>query len=175
MGKRPPSVQDAFSSFHKYSRRRRPALTRHATLVQGAFSLTNRGARATDAAMTTTFLQVAIGGALGASLRYGATLTLLRVSGPGFPLGVITVNVLGSFLMGVFMVLSFHRDLGHLNPFVMTGILGGFTTFSAFSLEAFTLFERGEFIAAASYVLLSVVLSLAALVLGVWLARMIWA
>ncbi len=137
--------------------------------------MTNRGARATDAAMITTFLQVAIGGALGASLRYGATLTLLRVSGPGFPLGVITVNVLGSFLMGVFMVLSFHRDLGHLNPFVMTGILGGFTTFSAFSLEAFTLFERGEFIAAASYVLLSVVLSLAALVLGVWLARMIWA
>jgi CrcB protein len=56
----------------------------------------------------------------------------------------------------------------------MTGILGGFTTFSAFSLEAYTLFERGQFGAAAAYVLLSVVLSLAALVLGVWLARMVW-
>ncbi len=143
--------------------------------TQGAFSLTIKGARATDAAMMTSFLQVAIGGAFGASLRYGATLALLRVNGPGFPLGVITVNVLGSFLMGVFMVLSFHRDLGHLNPFVMTGILGGFTTFSAFSLEAYTLFERGQFGAAAAYVLLSVTLSLAALVLGVWLARMVWA
>lgn len=137
--------------------------------------MTIKGARATDAAMMTSFLQVAIGGALGASLRYGATLTLLRVTGPGFPLGVITVNVLGSFLMGVFMVLSFHRDLGHLNPLVMAGILGGFTTFSAFSLEAYTLFERGQFGAAAAYVLLSVALSLAALVFGVWLARMVWA
>ncbi|MEL6375777.1 MAG: CrcB family protein, partial [Pseudomonadota bacterium] len=60
------------------------------------------------------------------------------------------------------------------NPLVMTGILGGFTTFSAFSLEAFTLYERGETGAAALYVILSVVLSILGLALGVWLARGLW-
>jgi len=127
--------------------------------------------RATDAAMMLTFLQVALGGAIGASLRFGVGLAMLRVAGPGFPLGVLTVNVLGSFLMGVIMVLSFHRGFEHLNPFLMTGVLGGFTTFSAFSLEAFTLYERGQIVAAGAYVGLSVVLSLAGLALGVWLAR----
>jgi len=73
--------------------------------------------------------------------------------------------------MGVIMVLSFQRGFDHLNPFLMTGVLGGFTTFSAFSLEAFTLYERGQIVAAAAYVGLSVVLSLLGLALGVWLAR----
>ncbi len=77
--------------------------------------------------------------------------------------------------MGLFVIYSFHRGLEHLNLFVMTGILGGFTTFSAFSLEAFTLFERGQLAAAALYVLLSVTLSIGALIGGVMLARMIWA
>ncbi|WP_454273852.1 fluoride efflux transporter CrcB [Roseovarius sp. MBR-154] len=121
--------------------------------------------------MMLTFLQVALGGAIGACLRFGVGLAMLRVAGPGVPLGVLTVNVLGSFLMGVIMVLSFHRGFDHLNPFLMTGILGGFTTFSAFSLEAFTLYERGQMVAAGVYVGLSVLLSLMALVLGVWLAR----
>ncbi|SEN10118.1 camphor resistance protein CrcB [Roseovarius tolerans] len=121
--------------------------------------------------MMMTFLQVALGGAIGACLRFGVGLAMLRVAGPGFPLGVLTVNVLGSFLMGVIMVLSFQRGFDHLNPFLMTGVLGGFTTFSAFSLEALTLYERGQIVAAAVYVGLSVVLSLAALALGVWLAR----
>ena len=121
-----------------------------------------------------TFLSVALGGAIGASLRFGAGLAMLRVTGPGFPLPILTVNILGSFLMGLFVVYSFHRGAESLNPFVMTGILGGFTTFSAFSLEAFTLFERGQITSAALYVLLSVVLSIAALVLGVWMARMVW-
>lgn len=131
--------------------------------------------RATDAPMLMTFLSVALGGAIGASLRFGTGLAMLRVAGPGFPLPILTVNILGSFLMGLFVVYSFHRGVAHLNPFVMTGILGGFTTFSAFSLEAFTLFERGQIPAAAAYVLLSVILSIAALVLGVWIARGIWA
>jgi CrcB protein len=88
---------------------------------------------------------------------------------------VLLVNVLGSFLMGVFAVYSFHRGVQHLNPLVMTGLLGGFTTFSAFSLEAFTLYERGQIATAGLYVGLSVVLSLGALVLGVWVARGLWA
>lgn len=122
-----------------------------------------------------TFLQVAVGGAIGAMLRFGAALAILRLGSPAIPVPVLTVNIVGSFLMGMFFVFSFHRDAEHLNAFVMTGVLGGFTTFSAFSLEAFTLYERGEFMAATAYVLLSVVVSIVALAAGVWLARAIWA
>lgn len=125
--------------------------------------------------MIMTFLQVALGGAIGAMLRFGVGLGALRFASPGFPVGVLLVNVLGSFLMGVFAMYSFHRGVQYLNPFVMTGLLGGFTTFSAFSLEAFTLYERGQVAAAGLYVGLSVVLSLGALVLGVWVARGLWA
>jgi len=125
--------------------------------------------------MMMTFLHVAAGGALGAVLRLGVTLGMARVSGPGFPLGVLTVNVLGSFLIGGLVVLSFHRGLEHLNPFLVTGVLGGFTTFSTFSLEALTLYERGAAVAAAAYVGLSVILSLAAVALGAWLARAVLA
>lgn len=125
--------------------------------------------------MILTFLQVGLGGAIGAVLRFGTGLAVLRLAGPGFPLGVLTVNILGSFLMGVFAIYAFHRDVQHLNPFVMTGILGGFTTFSAFSYEAFTLYERGEIAQAGLYVALSVVLSIAGLAAGVVVARAIWA
>lgn len=121
--------------------------------------------------MILTLFQVALGGAIGACLRFGAVHTMVRVTGPGFPLGVLCVNVLGSFLMGVIMILAIQRDIAWLNPFLMVGILGGFTTFSTFSMEAFTLFERGQFAAAGTYVGLSVVLSLAAFTLGVWLSR----
>ena len=130
---------------------------------------------ATDAAMLMSFLSVALGGAIGACLRFGAGVLMLRLVGSGFPLAIMTVNVVGSFLMGLFVVYSFQRGFEHFNLFVMTGVLGGFTTFSAFSLEAFTLFERGEAGAAALYVALSVMLSITALVLGVWLARLVWA
>ena len=125
--------------------------------------------------MIMTFLQVGLGGAIGAMLRFGTGLAVLRLTGPGFPVGVLAVNIVGSFLMGLVVVWSFHRDMQHLNPLLMTGILGGFTTFSAFSLETFTLWERGEVAQAALYVGLSVVLSIAALVLGVWLGRSIYA
>ena len=125
--------------------------------------------------MFITFLQVALGGAIGAMMRFGVDISMLRLTGAGFPLGVMTVNIVGSLIMGAFMAFSFHRGADHLNAFVMTGLLGGFTTFSAFSLEAFTLFERGQIVQAALYVLLSVILSLTALVLGVWIARGIWA
>ena len=122
--------------------------------------------------MITTFFHVALGGALGAGLRWLAGLAVLRLSGPSeFPLAILGVNVLGSFLMGLFVVAAAERGLTHLSPFVMTGLLGGFTTFSAFSLETVTLIERGQIGAAGVYVLLSVVVSVGALFAGVVLAR----
>jgi CrcB protein len=73
--------------------------------------------------------------------------------------------------MGLLVVYLGQKMLSHLNPFLMTGILGGFTTFSAFSLEAYTLFERGEVGQAAIYVIASVVLSIAALIAGIFIMR----
>lgn len=122
--------------------------------------------------MIASFLQVALGGAIGSCLRYGVGLAVLRLVGPGgFPLGVLAVNIVGSFLMGAFAVLTLERGLAHLNPLVMAGLLGGFTTFSAFSLEAVTLWERGATGQAALYVGLSVGFSIGALILGAALAR----
>ncbi|MGB0902411.1 fluoride efflux transporter CrcB [Halocynthiibacter sp.] len=125
--------------------------------------------------MSVTFLQVALGGAIGASLRYGLVLSALRFSAAGFPIGVLTANVIGSFLMGAFLIMAETRGLVSLSPFMMTGVLGGFTTFSAFSLETFSLIERGQFGSAALYVTLSVVASILALFLGVAIARGIFA
>ena len=122
--------------------------------------------------MMTSFLLVALGGAIGAMGRFGLGLLLLR---DGFPVAIMSVNVLGSFLMGAFVVWSFQKGMGHLNLLVMTGILGGFTTFSAFSLEAYTLFEQGRIGAAGAYVAVSVVASLLALAAGVAIARGLWA
>ena len=122
--------------------------------------------------MIFTALQVALGGAIGAALRYMAGVGILRAFGPGpFPLGIITVNILGSFLMGLLVVILAQRGLTHLNAFLMTGILGGFTTFSAFSLETVNLIEKGEIGYAGLYVGLSVVGSIAGLMAGLWLAR----
>lgn len=124
--------------------------------------------------MLGTYMQVALGGALGAVLRYGAGLLILRSGGgavAGVPVPILTVNVIGSFLMGAFVVWAGQRGLTHLSPLVMTGILGGFTTFSAFSLETVTLIERGQVGAAVVYVGLSVGLSIMALMLGLILMR----
>ena len=93
----------------------------------------------------------------------------------GLPVAIMAVNVFGSFLMGLFVVWSFQKGMTHLNLLVMTGFLGGFTTFSAFSLEAYTLFEKGQMGAAACYVGASVIGSLIALAAGVAFARGIWA
>ena len=119
-------------------------------------------------------LQVALGGAIGAALRYLAGVGVLRLWHGSFPLGVLGVNIVGSFLMGLFVVFAAKKGLTHLGPFVMTGILGGFTTFSAFSLEAMTLWERGAAGQAALYVILSVVLSIGGLALGVLAARAVY-
>lgn len=125
--------------------------------------------------MLTTAIHVALGGALGAMMRYVSGVAILKLFGTGFPLGVLFVNVLGSGIMGMCVVYLGQKGLSHWTPFLMTGILGGFTTFSAFSLEAYTLFERGQIGAAALYVSLSVGLSLAALVVGIFLMRWVLA
>ena len=122
--------------------------------------------------MISSLSLVALGGAVGASLRWLAGVGLLRAFGPtGLPTAIITVNVIGSFLMGVFVVAAAERGLNHLSPLIMTGLLGGFTTFSAFSLETVNLIERGHVGQAGLYILLSVALSVGALALGLIAAR----
>ena len=122
-----------------------------------------------------TTLQVALGGAIGAALRFLAGVGIFKLTGPGFPLAILSVNIVGSFVMGVFVVFAAKTSNTHMSPFVMTGLLGGFTTFSAFSLEAYTLFERGQTGAASLYVLASVILSIAGLIAGVMIARGLFA
>lgn len=114
---------------------------------------------------------VALGGAAGATGRYLTGLAATRVMGHGFPWGTLTVNVVGSFLMGVLVVTLAHLGGTRLAPLLMTGLLGGFTTFSAFSLDAVTLYERGQVTVAAGYVVASVGLSLLALLAGMLIAR----
>ena len=126
--------------------------------------------------MLSTLSLVALGGAIGASLRWLWGVGVLRLTGPSdFPVAILGANVFGSFLMGLFVVFAAQRGLTQLSPFVMTGLLGGFTTFSAFSLETMTLIERGQMGAAVFYVCLSVGLSVAGLALGLMIARGLWA
>ena len=117
--------------------------------------------------------QVALGGALGSLGRYGLQLASLRVMGPAFPVGTLALNVLGCLVMGLLFVWLTERGLMRFAPLLITGILGGFTTFSAFSLDALLLWEKGQVAWAAGYVLASVLLSLAAVGAGVWLMRMV--
>jgi len=122
--------------------------------------------------MVPALLQVALGGAIGASLRYLVGVWVIRALGQmPFPVAILAVNVVGSFLMGLFMGAAAQKGLTHLSPFVASGILGGFTTFSAFSLEAVTLYERGDLTGAALYILLSVGLSILGLFAGLSIAR----
>lgn len=125
--------------------------------------------------MIQTLLQVALGGALGASARYMTNVAAMRLIGPGFPWGTVMANVLGSFLMGVIVVVLAHKNATWTAPFLMTGLLGGFTTFSAFSLDALTIWERGQTGLAAAYVLGSVILSLGGIVAGMAMAREVFA
>jgi CrcB protein len=127
--------------------------------------------------MLWTLGQVALGGAIGATARYLAALGVVRVmGGPSpFPVAILGVNVIGSFLMGVFVAAAAHRGLTHLSPFLAAGVLGGFTTFSTFSLEAMTLYQRGDLSGAALYVVLSVVLSLLGIAAGLWIGRALFA
>jgi CrcB protein len=126
-------------------------------------NLDNRAKAEQGRAMT--ILYVAIGGAIGAVLRYLVTL------GVAFPFGTLAVNVVGSFVMGLMLVWLAARGLDRATPLVMTGVLGGFTTFSAFSLDTLKLVEAGRLSAAGGYVAGSVILSLVAIFLAVWISR----
>ena len=119
-------------------------------------------------------LLVVLGGGIGAGMRHGMNIGAARLLGTDFPWGTFAVNVIGSFLIGVVAALfAFRNDAASqsLRLFLTTGILGGFTTFSAFSLDFALLFERGEIMAAAWYVVGSVGLSLLAIFAGLWVVR----
>jgi CrcB protein len=119
------------------------------------------------------YLLVFAGAGIGGALRHGVNLASERLFGSGFPLGTMIVNVVGSLLMGL-LAGYFAARTGipqHMRLFLATGVLGGFTTFSAFSLDAVLLIERHAYWSAAAYVLGSVILSLAALFAGLSLYR----
>ncbi|TIL60310.1 MAG: fluoride efflux transporter CrcB [Mesorhizobium sp.] len=118
-------------------------------------------------------LLVAAGGAIGAGLRHVVNFVALRLVGPSFPWGTMAINIVGSFAMGLFITTLARRYGGsnELRLFVATGILGGFTTFSAFSLDFATLWERGATLPAVGYALVSLIGAIIALFLGLWLAR----
>ncbi len=120
-----------------------------------------------------TYLFIAVFAIVGAFARYGQTLLVQSLFGRGFPYATLSINVLGSFLMGFLFVATLERSAmsPELRVGILTGGLGAYTTFSTFSLEVVTRFESGEFGQAALYVAASVVLSIAAAMLGAWLAR----
>jgi CrcB protein len=119
------------------------------------------------------YLIVFFGAGLGGAVRHGVNILVPRLVGFGFPAHTLIINVLGSFLMGV--IAEYFALRAHLPPlwrlFLTTGVLGGFTTFSAFSLDAALLYERGQLATAALYVVGSVVLSIAGLFAGLALVR----
>lgn len=121
------------------------------------------------------YLLVFIGAGIGGALRHGVNVGCARMCGTAFPWGTLTVNVVGSFFMGVLTAwLAFKAGEGWSQPlrlFLTTGIVGGFTTFSAFSLDAVMLWERGQAGLAAAYVGASVLLSIVGLVAGLGLIR----
>jgi CrcB protein len=125
---------------------------------------------------TMGFLIVFLGGGLGAALRHGVNLASARFLGGHFPYHTLFENVSGSFVMGLLAGYFAFRDGGsqHWHLFLTTGILGGYTTFSAFSLDAALLYERGALGLAALYALGSVALAIGGLFAGLAIARHVW-
>ncbi len=119
-------------------------------------------------------LSIALGGAVGALARHFLAGRVAGLFGHGFPYGTLVVNVLGSFIMGLLIItLATRFELSQeWRGFIVVGVLGGFTTFSTFSLETALLIERNELMQAALYVGSSVLFSIAALFIGLWLGRM---
>ena len=116
---------------------------------------------------------IALGGALGAVGRYLVVAGAAACLGAGFPYGTITVNVLGSFAMGALVEFSVQTwsPSPELKAFLIVGLLGAFTTFSAFSADVVALYGRGALLAAGAYIVVSVVLSIAGLFAGVGAVR----
>lgn len=119
------------------------------------------------------FAAVFIGGGLGAAARHGVNLLAAQLPGARFPWGTLFVNVAGSLLIGVLAEWFAQRAQlpQPLRLFLVTGVLGGFTTFSAFSLEVGLLMERGQLLAAAGYVAASVIGAVGAMFVGMYLVR----
>lgn len=118
------------------------------------------------------YFLVFLGGGLGAAARQGINRAGLALLGPGFPWWTLAINVSGSFLIGLLAGLFGAMETGHnARLFLTTGFLGGFTTFSAFSLDALTLWERGGQLQTGLYVAGSIILSLVAAAMGLMLSR----
>lgn len=115
------------------------------------------------------FLFVALGGALGAVCRYGLSLVTVKMD---FPLMTFITNLLGAFIIGLIAGTAARKNVSSgLVLFLKTGFCGSFTTFSTFSLEAFTLLQKGAYLTAAVYVVLSLVLCVAGVAAGMWITR----
>lgn len=125
--------------------------------------------------MFKTLLLIAAGGAIGAVMRFLTQATVYEFAGRSFPYGTLTVNVLGSFLMGalsIFLVEKFNLGAEwHLA--ILVGVLGAFTTFSTFSIETLVLFEQGDLLKAMTNILLSVTLCVGSVWIGAFLAKQI--
>lgn len=120
-----------------------------------------------------TYAIVFLGAGIGGALRHGVNVAALRMLGSSLPFGTVIVNVLGSLIMGLIVGwLALRGDAAQpWRLFLTTGILGGFTTFSAFSLDVALIYERGEIMLAAAYAAISVIGSIGALFLGLWFIR----
>jgi CrcB protein len=120
-----------------------------------------------------TWLAIFLGAGVGGALRHGVNTLAVRLAGDAFPYGIAFINVSGSLLMGLVAGWLAHRGQASeaVKLFLTTGILGGYTTFSAFSLDVALLYQRGQAGLAMLYVLASVVLSIGALFVGLWLVR----
>lgn len=119
------------------------------------------------------YLIVFLGAGVGGAARHAVNTAAARILGYGFPFGTLTVNILGSIIMGLLTEFFVVRSglPQELRLFLTTGLLGGFTTFSTFSLDTISLWERGQWVIAAGYVALSIVASLAGLFLGLLMIR----
>ena len=123
------------------------------------------------------FLVVFAGAGLGGALRHGINVAVVRWLGLNLPFATLFINATGSFAMAVvigYFAMRSASSQPHLQLSITTGILGGYTTFSTFSLDAASLWESGQPRAAVLYVALSVGMSLAAMFLGLWLMRSVW-
>lgn len=118
------------------------------------------------------FLLVFVGAGIGGMLRHAVNMLTLRWLGPNFPWGTFLINITGSLAMGLVVGFLAHRSLPGtgLRLFIATGLLGGYTTFSTFSLDTITLWERGQIANAMAYVIGSLILSFA----GLWLGMVIF-
>lgn len=127
--------------------------------------------------MISTIAAIGAGGAIGAVMRHGANIGAVNLFGPEHPyMGTISANILGSFMMGVLISYFVHvwEPPPQFKSFLVTGLLGAFTTFSTFSLQFVMFWERGDHMGAVTYLMASVFFAIAALMLGMAIIRWIF-